>query len=75
MKYSTYVAFGIKPSVLKQMLLEDALRAQKEGAIKRKMHLTHNSPPQHKWCKKRKMLVDYIEKSIGYFNDKLEELK
>ena len=75
MKYSTYVAFGIKPSVLKQMLLEDALRAQKEGAIQRKMHLTHNSPPQHKWSKRRKMLVDYIEKSIGYFNDKLEELR
>lgn len=75
MKYSTYVAFGIKPSVLKGMLLEDALKAQKQGAIQRKMHLTHNSPPQHKWSKRRKMLVDYIEKSIGYFNDKLEELK
>ena len=75
MKYSTYVAFGIKPSVLKTMLLEDALKAQKEGAIQRKMHLTHNSPPQHKWSKRRKMLVDYIEKSIVYFNDKLEELK
>jgi hypothetical protein len=75
MKYSTYVAFGIKPSVLKQMLLEDALKAQKEGAIQRKIHLTHNSPPQHKWCKKRKMLVDYIEKSIVYFDKKLEELK
>ena len=75
MKYSTYVAFGVKPSVLKQMLLEDALRVQKEGAIARKMHLTHNSPPQHRWSKRRKMLVDYIDKSIGYFNDKLEELR
>ena len=75
MRFGTYIAFGIKPSVLKGMMYEEALKAQKQGAINRKISLTLKSPNMAKWSKRRKELVDYAEKSIAYFDAKLDELK
>lgn len=75
MKYSTRMVYGIHPKELREMTSWDYFHVCKQGAIKRKMHLTHKSPNLSKWGKKRVALVNYIDKAITFCDEKIKEME
>jgi len=74
MKYSTLIVYGIPPKDLANMRHVDALRACKAGGIKRLNQLTHKSPNQANWCKRRTDLIKYIGKAVKWQEMKLNEM-
>jgi len=75
MKYSTYIVYGIKPKDLRDVPSVEYFKLCKAGGIKQIMRLTHKSPNIARWSKKRKALVEYIDKAVKYCDDKLKEME
>ena len=73
MKYGTKLIYGIDPQQLANMRHIDALNACKIGAKERLNKLT--KPLMIKWGRRRYELVTYIEKSLKWLDNKIDEME